>query len=209
MVADKKSPALCGAFFYIPCKSFTPFYKPLQKGFVFSDTQIRFARISDLSAIEQLVNSAYRGESSRKGWTTEADLLDGIRTHQQQLTEQITADDSVMLVITDTNDYIIACVYLQDKNPLLYLGMLTVQPNLQAAGTGKKLLAASEAYAQWLGRTGIQMTVISVRHELIAWYQRRGYRLTGEKMPFPEHLALGIPKQSLEFLVLEKNLLTQ
>jgi N-acetylglutamate synthase-like GNAT family acetyltransferase len=181
----------------------------MQKGFVFSDSQIRFAQLSDLSALEQLVNSAYRGESSRKGWTTEADLLGGIRTHQQQLTEQITADDSVMLVITDTHDTIIACVYLQDKEPLLYLGMLTVQPNLQAAGTGKKLLAASEAYAQWLGRTGIQMTVISVRHELIAWYQRRGYRLTGEKMPFPEHLALGIPKQSLEFLVLEKILPSQ
>ena len=181
----------------------------MQKGFVFSDSQIRFAQLSDLSALEQLVNSAYRGESSRKGWTTEADLLDGIRTHQQQLTEQITADDSVMLVITDTHDAIIACVYLQDKDPVLYLGMLTVQPSLQAAGTGKKLLAASEAYAQWLGRTGIQMTVISVRHELIAWYQRRGYRLTGEKIPFPEHLALGIPKQSLEFLVLEKILTTQ
>jgi N-acetylglutamate synthase-like GNAT family acetyltransferase len=181
----------------------------MQTGFIFSDAQIRFAQLSDLSALEQLVNSAYRGESSRKGWTTEADLLDGIRTHQQQLTEQITAVDSVMLVITDTNDYIIACVYLQDKKPLLYLGMLTVQPNLQSAGTGKKLLAASEAYAQWLGRSGIQMTVISVRHELIAWYQRRGYRLTGEKMPFPDHLALGIPKQSLEFLVLEKILPTQ
>jgi GNAT superfamily N-acetyltransferase len=87
--------------------------------------------------------------------------------------------------------------------------MLTVQPSLQAAGTGKKLLAASEAYAQWLGRSGIQMTVISVRNELITWYQRRGYRLTGEKMPFPNHLALGIPKQSLEFLVLEKILPTQ
>ena len=181
----------------------------MQKGFVFSDSQIRFAQLSDLSALEQLVNSAYRGESSRKGWTTEADLLGGIRTHQQQLTEQITADDSVMLVITDTHDAIIACVYLQDKDPVLYLGMLTVQPSLQAAGTGKKLLAASEAYAQWLGRSGIQMTVISVRNELIAWYQRRGYRLTGEKMPFPEHLALGIPKQSLEFLVLEKILPSQ
>lgn len=177
--------------------------------YLFPDPTIRFAKLSDLLALEQLVNSAYRGESSRKGWTTEADLLDGIRTHQQQLTEQITADDSVMLVITDTNDAIIACVYLQDKEPVLYLGMLTVQPNLQATGNGKKLLAASEAYAQWLGRTGMQMTVISVRHELIAWYQRRGYRLTGEKMPFPKHLALGIPKQSLEFLVLEKNLPSQ
>jgi predicted N-acetyltransferase YhbS len=181
----------------------------MQKGFVFSDSQIRFTQLSDLAALEQLVNSAYRGESSRKGWTTEADLLDGIRTHQQQLTEQITADDSVMLVITDTHAAIIACVYLQDKDSVLYLGMLTVQPSLQAAGTGKKLLAASEAYAQWLGRSGIQMTVISVRNELITWYQRRGYRLTGEKMPFPNHLALGIPKQSLEFLVLEKILPTQ
>ncbi|MEI6583374.1 MAG: GNAT family N-acetyltransferase [Chitinophagia bacterium] len=174
----------------------------------FTDPTIRFAQLSDLLTLEQLVNSAYRGESSRKGWTTEADLLDGIRTTQQQLKDQIIAEDSVMLVITDTDDAIIACVYLQDKEPLLYLGMLTVQPNLQGAGTGKKLLAASEAYAKWLGRTGIQMTVISVRHELIAWYQRRGYQLTGEKMPFPKHLALGIPKQSLEFLVLEKILPT-
>ena len=175
----------------------------------FTDPTIRFAQLSDLLTLEQLVNSAYRGESSRKGWTTEADLLDGIRTTQQQLKDQIIAEDSVMLVITDTDDAIIACVYLQDKEPVLYLGMLTVQSDLQAAGTGKKLLAASEVYAQWLGRTGIQMTVISVRQELIAWYQRRGYRLTGEKMPFPEHLALGIPKQSLEFLVLEKSLPTQ
>jgi len=174
----------------------------------FPDPTIRFAQLSDLSALEQLVNSAYRGESSRKGWTTEADLLDGIRTHQQQLSDQITAQDSVMLVITDTHDAIVACVYLQDKAPVLYLGMLTVQPNLQASGIGKKLLAAAEAYAKWLGRKSIQMTVISVRHELIAWYQRRGYQLTGEKMPFPEHLALGIPKQTLEFLVLEKILPT-
>jgi N-acetylglutamate synthase-like GNAT family acetyltransferase len=181
----------------------------MKKDFAFPQANMRFAKLSDVDALVKLVNSAYRGESSRKGWTTEADLLGGIRTHQQQLTEQITADDSVMLVITDTHDAIIACVYLQDKEPVLYLGMLTVEPSLQAVGTGKKLLAATEAYAQWLGRTGIQMTVISVRHELIAWYQRRGYQLTGEKIPFPEHLAQGIPKQSLEFLVLEKNLPTQ
>lgn len=176
----------------------------MQTAFVFPDNQIRFAQIADITALELLVNSAYRGESSRKGWTTEADLLDGIRTHPEQLMQQITAEDSVMLVITHETGKIIACVYLQDKAPLLYLGMLTVQPDLQAAGIGKRLLAASEAYAQWLGRTGIQMTVISVRSALIDWYQRRGYQLTGERMPFPEHLALGIPKQSLEFVVLEK-----
>jgi ribosomal protein S18 acetylase RimI-like enzyme len=178
----------------------------MKKDFTFPQANMRFAELIDVDALVKLVNSAYRGESSRKGWTTEADLLDGIRTHQQQLTEQITGDDSVMLVITDTHDAIIACVYLQNKAPLLYLGMLTVQPDLQDAGIGKRLLAASEAYAQWLGRTGIQMTVISVRTELIDWYQKRGYQLTGEKMPFPAHLALGIPKQSIEFVVLEKSL---
>jgi N-acetylglutamate synthase-like GNAT family acetyltransferase len=178
----------------------------MQAGFVFSDSNTRFAQLSDIAEIEKLVNSAYRGDSSRQGWTTEADLLDGIRTHREQLTQQITAEDSVMLVITLEGGKIIACVYLQNKAPLLYLGMLTVQPDLQDAGIGKRLLAASEAYAQWLGRTGIQMTVISVRTELIDWYQKRGYQLTGEKMPFPTHLALGIPKQSIEFVVLEKSL---
>ena len=181
----------------------------MKKEFSFPQANMRFAELSDVDALVKLVNSAYRGESSRQGWTTEADFLEGIRTHPEHMSQQINNDNSVMLVVTGKDDTTNACVYLEARGEKLYLGMLTVQPELQDRGIGKQLMQTAELYAKFLGKKGIQMTVISVRQELIAWYQRRGYRLTGEKMPFPEHLALGIPKQSLEFLVLEKSLPTQ
>lgn len=174
--------------------------------FSFSETRIRFAQVSDVEHLEKLVNSAYRGDSSRKGWTTEADLLDGIRTNQEQLTQQISGPRSTMLIYEDANKQPIACVYLEQKETALYLGMLTVQPDLQSAGIGKKLLLAAEEYAVWLGKNAIQMTVISVRASLIAWYQRRGYLLTDTKEKFPTGTAFGIPKQPLEFVVMIKNL---
>lgn len=172
----------------------------------FTEKNIRFAQLSDVVLLEKLVNSAYRGDSSRKGWTTEADLLDGIRTNQEQLSQQISGNQSTMLVYEDENKQPVACVYLENKTTALYLGMLTVQPDLQAAGIGKKLLQAAEEYARELGKNAIQMTVISVRDELIAWYVRRGYQLTDKKEKFPIGTAFGIPKQSLEFVVLVKYL---
>jgi predicted N-acetyltransferase YhbS len=176
----------------------------MQKAFTFPYSDMRFAHPGDVTELVKLVNSAYRGDHSRLGWTTEADLLEGIRTHPDHMLGQITAPDSVMMVITDSTEAIMACVYLQDKQPLLYLGMLTVKPELQAAGIGRRLLDTAETYARSLGMEGMQMTVISVRDELIAWYARRGYQPTGEKMPFPEEQALGIPRQPIEFVVLEK-----
>ena len=178
----------------------------MNTSFTFLEPCIRFAQLSDVALLEKLVNSAYRGDSSRKGWTTEADLLDGIRTNQEQLTQQISGIHSTMLIYEDANKQPIACVYLEDKATSLYLGMLTVRPDLQAAGIGKKLLQAAEEYANWLGKHAIQMTVISVRASLIAWYQRRGYQLTDKKEKFPTGTAFGIPKQPLEFVVLVKHL---
>jgi len=172
--------------------------------FTFPDSDMRFAQTGDVTEFVKLVISAYRGDLSRLGWTTEADLLDGIRTHPEHMLEQITSPNSVMMVITGSTGGIKACVYLQEKQPLLYLGMLTVKPKLQAAGIGKRLLDTAEAYARSLGLDGVQMTVISVREELIAWYARRGYLPTGEKLPFPEEEALGVPRQHIEFVVLEK-----
>lgn len=178
----------------------------MQKDFSFPNPLLRFAQGNDVDELVQLVNSAYRGDVSRQGWTTEADLLDGIRTHPEHMAQQINGEKSVMLVLTNSSGYIEGCVYLEDQSPFLYLGMLTVRPGLQARGSGKKLLAVAEDYAQFLGMKGIRMTVISVRHELIDWYQRRGYSATGEKQPFPVEQALGIPRQPLEFIVLEKRL---
>jgi ribosomal protein S18 acetylase RimI-like enzyme len=170
------------------------------------DHSIVAATIADAAALSVLVNSAYRGESSKKGWTTEADLLDGQRTDEASLQRMIETPGNTILKYMDHSSQLLGCVYLQQKGSKLYLGMLTVSPELQAKGIGKQLLAASEAFASRVNAKGITMTVISVRDELIAWYQRHGYTATGETEPFPIDPKFGLPKQALHFIVMEKNL---
>ncbi|GEO08926.1 GNAT family N-acetyltransferase [Segetibacter aerophilus] len=164
------------------------------------------AELTDVAAICALVNSAYRGDTSRKGWTTEADLLDGIRIDEQMLEDYIEHKNSCILKCVDDANAIIGCVYLKQEREHLYLGMLTVLPELQAKGIGKLLLRASEERARQKGCKSIVMTVITSRTELIEWYKRHGYKETGEKQPFPKSERFGKPKQPLEFLVMEKSL---
>lgn len=170
----------------------------------FPNPNITIATREDVADLHQLVNSAYRGDSSRKGWTTEANLLDGQRTSEKLLLEMMEEPEALILKYTDPG--VQACVYLKNKSGKLYLGMLTVNPELQAKGIGKQLLAAAEFYAGQVHCTAIQMTVISVRSELIAWYERHGFRKTGQTEPFPADPAFGLPKQALEFIVMEKSL---
>jgi N-acetylglutamate synthase-like GNAT family acetyltransferase len=165
------------------------------------------ATTEDIDALELLVNSAYRGESSKKGWTTEADLLDGIRIDKERLEEIIRNSDSVILKMIDEDGIITGCVNLQKKQDSMFLGMLTVKPGAQGSGLGKRLMQEAEEYARLQGCSRMVMTVISVRSELIAWYERRGYHLTGEKKPFPSNdPRFGMPKIELEFAVMEKQL---
>lgn len=164
------------------------------------------ATIEDISALTTLINSAYRGESSRKGWTTEAHLLEGKRTDEQEMTEIFLDPKNTILKFTE-NDKIIGSVLLVEKGHQLYLGMLTVSPELQNSGIGKKLLAEAENHAKTLGLSSIIMTVISVREELIAWYKRHGYIDTGEREAFPEsEIHITISDKPLEFIYLEKNI---
>jgi predicted N-acetyltransferase YhbS len=173
---------------------------------IFAEKNIAFANLADAKAINVLVNSAYRGDSSKKGWTTEADLLDGIRTSENELSQLLQKKDSYFLMYV-LDDKILGSVFLEKKESYLYLGMLTVQPDLQATGIGAKLLAAAEEFALFLALKKIRMTAISVRTELIAYYERKGYQQTGEREPFPmDDPDFGLPKQPLEFLVLEKSL---
>ena len=150
-----------------------------------SAEMIHVADSSDLVAISQLVNSAYRGDPSRLGWTTEADLLGGQRTDPHTLEESLRDPDAVVLFLRERGE-IVACVYLKRRGETAYLGMLTVRPPLQSAGLGKRLLALAEDWVieNWHSRK-IEMQVISKRLELIAWYERRGYALTGAREPFP------------------------
>ncbi|MCU7548658.1 GNAT family N-acetyltransferase [Chitinophagaceae bacterium LB-8] len=174
---------------------------------MFDDLTISAATISDVPQLVQLVNSAYRGESSKKGWTTEADLLGGIRIDETSLTDLIKRPGACLLKCTNNRGEFLGCVYLHHYQDEMYLGMLTVSPESQASGIGKQLLEASEEYARQEDCKAITMTVISIRNELIAWYERRGFHLTGEKQPFPNDPRFGIPKQPLEFVVMKKKLI--
>lgn len=161
---------------------------------------------ADIPQLVSLVNSAYRGDSSKKGWTTEADLLDGIRTDEEALGKMIHQPDSVTLKFTNNQGDLVGCVNLQKQGDKMYLGMLTVSPYIQAQGIGKEIVNVAEEYARQQGCSSVVMTVITVRHELIKWYERRGYHQTEEKRPFPADPRFGIPKQPLEFVVMEKQI---
>ena len=169
-------------------------------------TSLTIARAepNDVPALNALVNSAYRGESSKRGWTTEADLLDGQRTDEEMLQDMISPSNAMMLKAVSDNR-IVACVYLRQDNDRLYLGMLTVEPTMQGSGIGKQLLKASEQQARDMSCRSVYMTVITLRTELIDWYLRHGYKRTDERQPFKSgDPRFGVPKQPLEFAVLEK-----
>jgi ribosomal protein S18 acetylase RimI-like enzyme len=170
--------------------------------------EMRAATSADVDALNALVNSAYRGDSSRAGWTTEADLLGGQRVDPERLTESISASDQVVLVY-EVDARIDACVLLQRTGDTSYLGMLTVRPTLQGRRIGTRVIESAELWARehWSTRE-MHMTVLVQRPELIAWYERRGYRRRGERKPFPYHdERFGLPRRpDLEFEVLVKTL---
>ena len=170
--------------------------------------QITNASKKDIAELVKLINSAYRGEVSKLGWTTEAGLLAGdLRTDYPTLAAQINKPGSVILKYTAPQNSITGCVYLQIQEKGLYLGMLSVAPVLQGKGIGKLLLAAAETFAFENKCNCIFMQVISVRTELIAWYQLNGYNMTGEKKALPDDNRFGIPTQPLEFAIMKKNMI--
>jgi len=167
---------------------------------------IRQATQKDIPALVKLLNSAYRGDTSKLGWTTEAKKINGdIRTDATQLNEMIKTPGAVFLKYCNSGGAIDGCVFLQIRDGKLYLGMLAVSPALQARGTGKKIMAAAEEYAKANKCEAVFMRVFSFRHELIAWYERQGYYKTGEMQPF-EKSQYGTAGENVEFLILQKDL---
>ena len=169
----------------------------------------RLATASDIEALVALVNSAYRGDSSRAGWTTEAHLLDGMRIDAERLGAAIANDPDNAILIHEDQGQLVACVHLQKTGSNCYLGMLTTLPTRQGSGLGRAMIEQTELFAHdhW-GSTSMEMTVLTLRPELVAWYERRGYTKTGERKPFPYgDDKWGLPKRAdLEFYVLRKSL---
>ncbi|MFF8267078.1 GNAT family N-acetyltransferase [Streptomyces sp. NPDC016562] len=168
----------------------------------------RSAVEADVPELVRLVESAYRGDASRAGWTTEADLLDGQRTDPDGVRAVIESPDAVLLVVERAGE-LVACCQLEHRGDHAYFGMFAVRPGLQGAGLGKEILAEAErrARATW-GAREMRMTVVHVREELIAYYVRRGYRRTGELSPFPYgDERFGVPlRDDLAFELLVKPL---
>ena len=175
----------------------------------FSNPKISIASLVDVADITALLNSAYRGESSKQGWTTEVHLIGGNqRTDEPSLQQVMKLADSIVLKYINDEQKIIGCVNLQLHGNKIYLGMFSVAPHLQGMGIGKHLLNAAEEYANTTQCNTIYMSVIDVREELINWYKRNGYVETGERKEFIEDAVSGNHLQPLAFIILEKEIST-
>lgn len=170
---------------------------------------LEVATAADVDRIVALVESAFRGESSRAGWTTEADLLDGRRTGPDEIAGILASPEQRVLVERAPGDDLLASVVLKREDDTAWLGMLAVRPALQGQGTGGRVVAQAETWVRehWQLQR-MRMTVIVQRTELIAWYERHGYRRTGETAPFfYGDERFGLPRRGdLSFIVLEKSL---
>jgi GNAT superfamily N-acetyltransferase len=170
---------------------------------------LEVAAAADVAVIVGLVESAFRGHASRAGWTTEADLLDGRRTGPDEISAVLASADQRILVERDPAGGLLASVVLKRDGDAAWLGMLAVRPTRQGAGLGKQVVSEAEQWVRenWQA-SRMRMTVIVQREDLIAWYERRGYRRTGETAPFfYGDERFGLPKRDdLSFIVLEKAL---
>ncbi len=167
----------------------------------------RTARLNDAEIVTRLVNSAYRGESSKAGWTTEADLIVGDRILIEDIRE-LLADPLSVILLCEQGGEIVGSVHLQKTDETAYLGMFVVNPTSQGQGLGKQFMLRAEQFVQevWSAKK-IWMTVITLRGELIAYYERRGYQRTGQLKPFPKNAGASTPLiAGLQMEVLEKDL---
>jgi len=158
--------------------------------------------------VHALIESAYRGDESRAGWTTEADLVEGPRTSIDELRAIVQTRGNAFLLARDDDGELVACCHLQRRGDAVYFGMFAVSPARQAGGVGSAVLAEAERIAKSREASKLVMQVIEVREELISWYERRGYHRTGEKIPFPydAQARTGPRMAGLHFVVLEKTL---
>jgi ribosomal protein S18 acetylase RimI-like enzyme len=171
------------------------------------------AREADYPAIVELANIAYRGDGSEaaQSWNLETGIVAGQRLNESLLREDLAAKPAAhLLLFRDTPDSpLLGTVWLEPKEDAAwYLGLLTIRPDLQNRQLGRTLLAAAEDFARTAGGRLMRMTVLNVRDALIAWYERRGYRRTGETQQFPYgDERFGTPlRDDLHFIVLEKEL---
>ncbi|VAW86925.1 hypothetical protein MNBD_GAMMA18-950 [hydrothermal vent metagenome] len=155
--------------------------------------KFRFSNGQNIGLIVDLVNEAYRGHNSSPGWTHEADLLAGARITCEQLAAQLALEETQML-LAEKDNKLVGCMMLSQNNGKICIGTFAVSPKIQANGIGRQMLLEAEKWASQRGSKEIAMVVITQRKDLIAYYQRRGYVVSGEVADFPLHLNVGTPQ---------------
>lgn len=166
---------------------------------------IRLADLDEAPHITALIERAYRGEESKSGWTSEADLLTGPRTSVAEIAAIMRDPLARFVVATEPSGALTACVLIRNEHGQGYLGMFAVRPDMQAAGLGRQMIEAAEHHARALWRVpSMYMTVINLRQDLIAYYERRGYKVTGEQKSFPFDVAPGATRTDFHLAVLRK-----
>ena len=169
------------------------------------DLVFRFATDDDVPALHALIERAYRGEEALKSWTSEASLLSAPRTSQPELREMMANTDR-RLVIAERDGHLIGCALIERRGENGYFGMLTIDPTLQTVGLGTALLRRIEADVQQLwGCTAMTLRVVSLRSEMIAWYERRGYSLTGNHDAFPFDLHPASGRTDFDFVEMKRS----
>jgi ribosomal protein S18 acetylase RimI-like enzyme len=169
---------------------------------IMSKEKILPATDEDISQINNLINSAYRGETSKKGWTNEIGIIEGDRMNEAEVRRMFESPKGTLLKYISDENTIIGCCYLEIQDRELYLGILTVSPEIQAQGIGKRMLNFANEYAEEHGCSAIVITVVSGRVELINWYIRHDYQLTGKSKPFPN--GFGKLLKEIELIELKK-----
>lgn len=201
-----------------------------------SSTSFRYARQADAPALVALIERAYRGEATAGRWNSEAHLLRGPRTSNQEISTLIAREDTRFL-LAEADGRIAGCCLLQGlgrdaarnwssadeahipgagstpctphvtETSAAYFGMFAIDPDIHGGGLGKQLLAEAERRVRDLWEANqMVMTVINLRTELIDWYKRRGYRLTGATLPFPFSDTSGETTRNFHLVEMRKDL---
>ena len=174
------------------------------------ETIVAPAMATDAAALAGLVNSSYRAQGKAAGWTHETGLLAGARADADDLKRVLAEGQATILLMRrKTGAELVGCISVEPMaDAHCYISLLAIDPDHQDCGYGRLLLAEAETFAYAHGARTARMTVIRQRETLIAWYERRGYRRTGEVLPFPhDDPKVGTPlRDDLQLVVLQKSL---
>lgn len=181
------------------------------------DIQLNIAKLEHRDHLLNLINAAYR-TSDTHSWTNESTLVSGSRISVEMLTTLIeqsqnlnTKDCLYVATVHDPEtklENILGCIAVTKFENTIEIGTFAVQPNLQNSGIGKQILTVLESLMirNHPNVNSFRMWVLDLRIELINFYQRRGYVLTGQSESYPIDAGVGKPLKDLNVLEMIKEI---